>query len=130
MHSCQLYEDCLNTLQTSMNENYLLAGAKSGTSKMDLEASIARIRSQVELDCTFLEQVLKEATVVGKNAKKNHYVRAILNVSAGRQNKIKELQSELATRVQMITSLMMKDVWKVFNHLHTKCNYINVNVAS
>lgn len=120
MHSCQLYEDCLVTLQRSLQDQQNALNAQYGSASsdhaayMDLQKTINQVKTQVELDTVLLRSILKESESIAESkANKNFLHNVFISVSTGRIKKIHSLGDELMVRVQLITALMTKEVWKV-----------------
>mmetsp|Transcript_19822 Transcript_19822/g.28506 ORF Transcript_19822/g.28506 Transcript_19822/m.28506 type:complete len:494 (+) Transcript_19822:86-1567(+) len=115
MHSCQLYEDCLTTFQTAMREK-IQSAAFSGRHSTDLDRSLNQIKEQVALDTELLKAIVELSRSISESSKKyNRVSNAVFTHFTKRDDKIKELENELMNRVQLITSLMMTDMWKAAN---------------
>ena len=126
MHSCQLYEDCLNTLQQSLVEHKSMITSLSGKSLSaaimsnvdnqqltELNQSIHHIEYQVSEDTKLLSEILEQTQAIAATANRNVLRNVFTSVTTGRITKVKNLGNELMIRVQLVTALMMKDVWKV-----------------
>lgn len=124
MRSCELYEDCLKTLKNNLEErvNFNANGSVASSSgkksapdsgKNDLDRSLDLVYKQIESDAELLKEILNVTEGIAKTHKKyNIFFNSMLSLSSGRVDTIKELESELIKRVQMITTLMMRDVYK------------------
>lgn len=114
MRSCQLYEECLTTLKSTLLQKLKSAQFSGKGGSSDFEQSLERLSNQVSDDSALLKQILHETESISKSTKERSYLRnAMTTLLTGRSEKIKALESELMNRVQIVTSLMMKDIFKV-----------------
>ena len=112
MHSCQMYEDCLTTLESSLRDRASVA--RSSGSSDELDRSITNICTQVQLDTELLRTIEKETKAIAKSTATKGYLHNVaITAFTGRVEKIRNLEAELMMRVQLVTSIMTKDVWKV-----------------
>jgi hypothetical protein len=115
-----MYEDCLKTLQTNLNDQIR---TQSFTNKntdsnksIELQRTIKAVCELVENDETLLNSIMKETQAIAESSsKKNLFQNVLLSAGSGRVEKVNNLSCELTNRVQMITALMMKDVWRASN---------------
>ena len=116
MHSCILYEDCLNTLKIGIRDKIkaqLTIKGKS-TNGTKLKQSMELIFSQIQQDCNLLNTIKSETLSVAHSSSEYSVFRnVLLSQVTGRVEKLKNLETELLKRVQIITAFMMKDVWNV-----------------
>ena len=110
MYSCQLYENCMTTLVTNITEQLKIQKFNGDDSPKALFASLSRVTEQIKLDSQLLETIKKETELI---ANTSFYVNVAVSVVTGRVEKMKRLGLELGDRVQMMTLLMMTDVWQV-----------------
>lgn len=92
----------------------------------DLQDSLKHIFAQLQLDIVLLNDILQEAQDVEASTKQNKFYVAITNLASGKVDKIKKLESELMTRVQLITTFMTKGLWKVRNISHSLSSCTNI----
>jgi hypothetical protein len=67
----------------------------------------------VELDSKLLRDIEKETKEVADQQRMGKIFGNVVAAVTGRLSRLKALETELMARVQTITTLMMKDVWKV-----------------
>lgn len=109
MHSCQLYEDCLSTLK-----NVLLEKQSKLSSNKEFQNSMKLIVEKIQSDTDLLNTILKVTQDIADSSNKRSLIHnALITHLQGRVEKIKSLENELSNRVQLITALMMRDIWKV-----------------
>jgi hypothetical protein len=107
MHSCERYEECLSTFQSTITN-------QSKFSSEDITKSLKDIYHQIELDTVLLKTISIETNSVLESTSSHSLIyNAFLTALSGRAQKIKSLENELMTRIENITLLMIKDVWKL-----------------
>eukprot|EP01033_Poteriospumella_lacustris_P002748 gene2748-1996_t len=113
-HSCQMYIECLNSIVTAMN-NHILGGKKPSS---EMQRFLENISTQVKLDQPLLEEILAECESI-RNSKSSYSLmqNLMMSVLNKRVESLKVLENKLALRTQILTSLMLQDVWRTTNGL-------------
>ena len=112
LHSTQLYAECLTSLQQ------VTGGAASSTPQM--KASLVKLGNMIESDVVLLREIKQEIDGIEESTTKKSFLHnVVISQLTGRIDKIRKLESELMARFQVVTAVMMKEVYKVsFSQLH------------
>ncbi len=106
MHTCKVYEDCLITLQETLQRKQ-----QHIKDPKQVQKGLAMIFSQVENDCILLDEILKEIQALANTQGKGLMANVMITAFTGRAEKFKRLEADLLKRVQVTTAMMTKDVW-------------------
>lgn len=119
MRSCQLYEDCISTLKSSFQEQQLRLSNLSGSGKDSVAAinakkAIEQATIQIQSDVELLNKIQSSMeSLVDSSTKRNVFVNALVTLSTKRDQTMVDLSNQLMSRVQLMTAMMTKDLWKV-----------------
>jgi hypothetical protein len=111
-YSCRLYEDCLNTLHAALRNQMKVAKSQSGKIPSQISQSYQQLKEQIQQDVDLLQSIKDEIGAVADGVAISFACTVIFSAVIGRQQKIKHLEDRLMSRVQLITSFMMKDIYK------------------
>ena len=120
IHSCRLYEDALSTLQSTLAEKFETTVALISTagsceeSLKDISVERTRVEEQVQLDTDLLKEILETVeSIRDSKANRGFLVNVLKSITSGRVDKVQECSIQLNSRFQIISTLMIKDLWKV-----------------
>lgn len=103
MRSCQIYQDSLSLLQRKLEEQNAF-GAIGGVA----DAQLQTICDQIKDDTSLLKEISDQTQKITQSTEKYSVLRnAIMTLTSGRAEKLKELEQQLMTRVQTISMLMV-----------------------
>lgn len=106
LHSTQLYAECLTSLEQ------VTGGAAASSPQM--KASLIKLGNMIENDVVLLREIKQEVDSIDEStAKKSFLHNVVISQWTGRIEKIRQLEAELMARFQVVTAVMMKEVYKV-----------------
>lgn len=123
MHTCRLYEDCLNMLRNSVEhkvrEVNFTGGRRQEKQLEKLAESFKVVRQQIDDDRELIESIMNSVKDVQWTRAKfglkviGQLKNAVYSRATGRIEEIKRLDGLLLARMQKIATMMMKDIYQV-----------------
>lgn len=114
MHSCELYEDAMDTLSYKLKEKLEMSKQTGISEDHVLSSTVKRVETQIQLDTGLFSNILKETEQIKKSKEKKGFFRNVVkSITSGRVDKIEEYSVQLNSRFQIISTLMIKDMWQV-----------------
>lgn len=116
MRTCQLYEDCLKTLISTIQDHARMS-AITGTVKNDFDKGLQNICNHLKDDKDMLENIAKQVQGVDRSYSKSRGISGkvknlFISATTGRVAEIAQLSNQLNVRMQQITTFMVQGIWK------------------
>ena len=117
LHSTQLYAECLQSVQDVWNDS------TKTSSSPEVKKSLTRISTLVANDIDLLQKIKTEVDEIFKSHNSKGLLQNVMiSKWTGRIDRIHRMESELMNRFQVITSIMVKDIFKVsLVHIFLSC---------
>eukprot|EP01039_Chlorochromonas_danica_P005046 gene5046-5540_t len=107
LHATSLYSECLSSLQKVCSNQPLI------NTSPKIKASLDKVRDLIGKDINLLQKIKEEVDGISKTkATKGFLQNVIISQWTGRIHTIHKLEGELMNRFQIITAIMMKDVYQ------------------
>lgn len=115
MHSCELYENCLQELYTIIRKEEKVTKSQ----KFDFNNKVKDIVNQIEGDLNLLQNIYDHVqSIITSSNKRGLLTNALITIFTHRDSTLQQFESTLTSRVTMITNFMVKEIWKVERILH------------
>lgn len=108
LHSTQLYAECLSSVDQVWKDQVKISASPK------LRQSLLNIGRLVENDLALLRTIKADVDEIFKSSSsKTFFHNMLISSWSGRIDKIHKLEAELMNRFQIITAVMMKEVYQV-----------------
>lgn len=118
-HACQMYFECLNSVVSALNDQ-----SKGGKKlSRELQNLLENVNTQVRMDQNLLDEISSECqSILSSKSKYGFVSNMIISAASKRAETLKVLENKLVSRTQVLTSMMLQDVWRV-SSLYPHCRF-------
>jgi hypothetical protein len=108
-HACQMYFECLNSVVSALNDQ-----SKGGKKlSRELQNLLENVNTQVRMDQNLLDEISSECqSILSSKSKYGFVSNMIISATSKRAETLKVLENKLVSRTQILTSMMLQDVWR------------------